>query len=509
VFNTSGARATLLPAPPPGGFPATPPGADAFGNLEPGAFAISSALDSGITTPYAHAYNVSIGRELPGNLSLEFAYVGRSGRKLLMIRDLAMPADICDPGSGTCYFQAAQELIRLFEQGVDINSLGPIPFWENLFPSFGPSGINGGFLPCDLFGADPSFNGGFSATQVAYDWINCIHPDTTVFPWLVDTFGFPGYVRGGPGATDIDGDGIPDAPFAMFDDQFATLTAWSSIGRSEYHAFQLMLRKRMSHGIQFDFNYTLSKSLDHASTPERAPIAFGFFTGGYTGSTINAWQPDLEYSFSDFDMRHQINSNFIFELPFGRGRWLAAEVPNWLNHIIGGWSLSGIVRINSGLPANVINDRVWPTNWNLQGNATCKPASGSDLGALRGPCPATQNVSGAVHSVTGGRPTPNLFANPDQAFNFFRFTLPGQRGERNILRGDHYFNLDLGLGKTFQMPWEGHSFAIRWEVFNVTNSAYFDTVSLSADLGRQGTFGDYSAVLGGPRRMQISGRYTF
>ncbi|MCL6480553.1 MAG: carboxypeptidase-like regulatory domain-containing protein [Firmicutes bacterium] len=514
VFNTAAARATLLPPPPPGGFPATPPGADAFGVLEEGAFAITSALDSGIVTPYAHTYNVSIGRELPGNLSLEFAYVGRSGRNLLMIRDLAMPADVCDPASGSCYFEAASELIRLMEQGQNILTLGPIPFWENLFPSFGPSGINAGFLVCDIFGVDQEErNGGFSATQVAYDLINCVHPDTTVFPWLVDGialgFGFPGYMRGPAGAPDLDGDGLPDAPFAFFDDQFATLTAWSSIARSEYHALQVMVRKRMSHGIQFDFNYTLSKSLDHASTPERAPIAFGFFTGGYTGSTINAWQPDLEYSFSDFDMRHQVNANFIVDLPFGRGRSFAADIPSWLNHIIGGWSLSGIVRINSGLPANVINDRVWPTNWNLQGNATCKPASGSDLGALRGPCPATQNVRSAIHTVTGGRPTPNLFADPDKAFNFFRFTLPGQRGERNILRGDHYFNLDLGLGKTFSLPFEGHSFTLRWEVFNVTNSVYFDTVSLSADLGRQGTFGDYSAVLGGPRRMQITARYIF
>ncbi len=503
VFDTA-AASVLLPPSPGGSFPATPPGADEFGVPQPGSFAIASALDSGIRTPYSHAYNVSIGRELGSHYSLEFAYVGRSGRKLLMLRDMAMPADLCDPLSGQCYFDAAQELIRLFEQGVDINSLNPIPYWENLFPSFGPGGINGGFLPCDLFGVDPNFNGGFSATQVAYDWLNCIHPDTTVFPWAVDNFGFPGYVLGGPGSIDLDGDGLPDAPFAYFDDQFATLTAWSSIARSEYHAFQVMFRKRMSHGIQFDFNYTLSKSLDHSSTPERADTSFGFFTGGYSGSTINAWDPDLEYSFSDFDMRHQINTNFIVELPFGRGRWMAADVPAWLDHIVGGWMISGIVRINSGLPANVINARVWPTNWNLQGNATCKPSDASRFGVATGPCPATQNVSRSI-----GHGQPNLFRDPDAAFEFFRFTLPGQRGQRNILRGDHYFNLDLALGKTFNLPFEGHSFALRWEAFNVTNSVYFDTVSLTASIGSRGTFGDYSAVLGGPRRMQISGRYTF
>jgi hypothetical protein len=181
------------------------------------------------------------------------------------------------------------------------------------------------------------------------------------------------------------------------------------------------------------------------------------------------------------------------------------------NAIFGGWQISGIVRVNSGLPANVINARVWPTNWNLQGNATC-----GDTNTLAGvaPCPATQNSSSATHNgvqdnagnlISG----PNLFRDPDAAFDGFRFTLPGQRGQRNILRGDKYINLDLGLAKTFNMPWEGHSIRMRWDIFNVFNGVYFDTASVTADIGSRGSFGNYSAVLGGPRRMQIALRYEF
>ena len=61
------------------------------------------------------------------------------------------------------------------------------------------------------------------------------------------------------------------------------LNTWSTIGRSEYHALQLTARKRMSHGFAFAVNYTLSKSRDHSSTPERQEPTGGFFTGGYTG----------------------------------------------------------------------------------------------------------------------------------------------------------------------------------------------------------------------------------
>lgn len=504
VFATGAAESQLLPPSPGGSFPSIPPGADEFGFALPGSFAITQAIDGGISTPYAHMINFSIARRLPWDLSVEAAYVGRRGRDLLIINDIAMPADLCDPNGGGCYFQNAQELIRLFEAGVDINDVGPIAYFESLFPSFGPNGINGGFLICGVApGSD--FNTSYSATQVAYDWMNCLEGDYTVFPWAIDQFGFPGYVVGGPGAQDLDGDGIPDAPFAFFDDQFADLQTWQSIGRSEYHAFQLVVRKQLSQGVSFDFNYTLSKSLDHTSTPERANIFFGFFNGGYSGSVINAWNPDLEYSFSDFDMRHQLNTNWYVELPFGHGKAFGSDLPGWANHILGGWQVSGIFRWNSGLPANVINDRIWPTNWDLQGNAPCQPAGGALFGSQLGPCPSTQNV----HNTTGDD-GPNLFRDPDAAIQRFRFGMPGERGNRNILRGDGYVNLDFALGKTFQMPWhESHRLLFRWEMFNVTNSPYFDTVSLDADLGSSGTFGNYNAVLGGPRQMQFTLRYEF
>jgi hypothetical protein len=269
---------------------------------------------------------------------------------------------------------------------------------------------------------------------------------------------------------------------------------------------QLSLKKGFSNGFEFILNYTLSKSLDHSSTPERQEIAGGFSPGsaGYSGTTINAWEPDLEYSHSDFDMRHQFNAHWNIELPFGRGKRWGSRSHNVVDQIFGGWRIAGIVRINSGLPANIVNARTWPTNWNLQGNATCAPAGAYSLGLATGPCPATQNARSAA-----GSGEPNLFADPAAALAMFRFTEPGRRGQRNVLRGDKYFNMDLGLMKDFRMPWEGHSLSFRWDAFNLTNSAYFDTASLTTNITQSGTFGNYSAALGGPRRMQLTLRYNF
>ena len=493
--DTAAAAAASLPAAPTPSFPSVPPDL----------FDISQALNSNIQTPYAHVMNVSIARELPGNFNVEVSYVGRRGRKLAIAQDMAMPADIVDPASGQSYFQVSQQLIGMFEQGVDVNNVSPMPFWENLFPSWGPTGVNGGCLT-DEFVPGSTSACGFSATQVAYDFVNAVHPDTTVVPFAVDLFGFPGFFNS-PSCSDIDGDGFGDCEFAFFNPQFATLSAWSTVARSEYHALQLVVRRPLVNGISFTVNYALSHSLDHASEPERQGLFGSGGSAGTNGYTINAWELDKEYSNSSFDMRHQFNAYWYVELPFGRGKALGSDIPGWANQILGGWQVSGILRANSGLPADIFNGRTWATNWNVAGNATCTgggPVPDFEHSTKTGPCAPTQNVKNAA-----GDRGPNLFADPVAALDFFRSTLPGDRGERNVVRADNYINLDFAIAKAFPMPWEGHSFKFRWEMFNVTNSVYFDAFSLNASRQSTAPFGNYTGVMGGPRSMQVSLRYEF
>jgi hypothetical protein len=466
---------------------------------------VSNGLDDTIRNPHAHTVDVSISRELRGGMTVEAAYVARRGRNLPLLRDFATAADICDPQSGVCAFDAARELVRLSDAGQPLATLAPIAFWENMFPEWGPSGNNGGCLQFGQLG--PVGDCGFSATQVAYDYMIGYHGTaetgsgfgTSTFWQDVDYFseeGFLGFSRLGQ--------------YTFFPAQWVALNTWSTIGRSEYHALQLTLRKRMSDGLAFAVNYTLSESRDHSSTPERQEPTGGFFTGGYTGTAINAWEPDLEYSYSDFDMRHQLNAFFTWELPFGRGRRWGADVSGFIDQLIGGWQVSSVMRFNTGLPANAINGRTWPTNWNLQGNATCAPpSSGPNFSLERGPCPATGTTNSAVNEGSD-EPNPNIFPNPDGARQFFRFSAMGERGERNILRGDSYASVDVAFSKAFNMPYaEAHNLVVRMEIFNLTNTPYFDTASLNLSLEDPATFGQYSAMLGGPRRMQVFLRYDF
>ena len=524
--DTEAAKLQSLAPSPGGSFPSVLP----ENNLT-----VYAGLDDKIKSPYAHTIDLSVSRELPGDLTLEVAYVGRLAHRLTLIRDYGMPADFKDPSSGVSAFQAAKILEQYAAENANVQGQGfstvsaanVTPYWDNLFPGFGPTGINGGCLQFNVFGIPTNADGsavgpdelpcGYSTTQVAYDYMIGYHGTgaggsgfgTSTFWQDVDYFDFPSYATclNGSG-TDLDGDGFTDCPNTFYPSQFVNLHTWTTTGYSFYHALQVMLRKNFSHGVSFALNYTYSHSIDTSSTPERQDLFGGqSLTGGYSGTTINAWDIRKEYSNSDFDIRHQFNGYYIAELPFGRGKTLGRNASSWLNQVIGGWQLSGIIHLNSGVPANIVNGRTWPTNWDLQGNATCAPVGAYPFGLEVGPCPSTQNVHGAIHG-SGGQPTPNLFANPDAALTHFRFTSTGDRGQRNTIYGDKYFSTDLALQKKFFLG-ERLNLILRADVFNLTNSVYFDASGLSASIEDSGTFGDYSQTLGRPRQMQLSVKLTF
>jgi hypothetical protein len=113
-----------------------------------------------------------------------------------------------------------------------------------------------------------------------------------------------------------------------------------------------------------------------------------------------------------------------------------------------------------------------------------------------------------------------MFADPLQAYQSFRNARPGETGDRNVLREPNFSVLDMGLSKTFKMPWENHRLQFRWEVFNVTNVQYFAITNITRGtlgLGQDPEisqpspeFGKvYTDIQGQPRRMQFGLRYSF
>jgi hypothetical protein len=288
-------------------------------------------------------------------------------------------------------------------------------------------------------------------------------------------------------------------PNAFYNQQYTSLFALRSIGFSNYNALQATLRHQMSHGVQFDLNYTYSKSIDLCSDAERLGNSGSLnFNGGC--QMFNAWSPNLFRAVSDFDTTHQVNANWIVDLPFGRSRAIAAHVNRGVDAVIGGWQLSGLFRWTSGFPYTIFNNPAdYPTDWYWEGAAM----------------PTVAHVkSGAYHLANGNV---NLFPDPATAENVFSPALPGQVGVRNFVRGDGFLGIDLGLSKRWKMPWnENHSLALRWEVFNVTNSTRFDFNDQNSSSASESNnsiavpnFGNYSHLMTNPRVMQFALRYEF
>jgi hypothetical protein len=286
--------------------------------------------------------------------------------------------------------------------------------------------------------------------------------------------------------------------------QSTSMFAWSSIGKSNYNALQATLRKQFSNGLQFDFNYTYSKSIDITSSATRLSWSSSVNVGAPGTRLVNAFSPNARRAVSDFDTTHQLNANWMAELPFGKGRRFAAGASPLVDALVGGWELSGVARWTSGFPFTVDNGNNWATNWDEQGIAQMisKPKIGHHV----------DPVSGAI----------SVFADPVAAFNDFQKPFPGQSGSRNAIRGDGYAGLDMALNKRWKMPIEGHSLQFRWEVFNVANQHRFNALSglgtqacdCIASLQQQAatqknTFGDYTGLLTQPRVMQFALRYEF
>lgn len=469
----------LLPAP-PGKFPQTFPS-----TLDTGGFAIAWGVDAGIKTPYSYTLDLSVGRQLPKGFAFEVSYVGRLSHRLLAQEDLAMPKDLVDPASKLDYFKAVTALAKIYRTGLDSLSFNSsmVPanvaqYWQNMIQPLA-AGDQYRIRRCT-----PGNAVNFTSDPVvaAYDLFCGFSLNETTALFVLDLLG----IRSSSGTHYFPKGG----PNSFFNPQYSLLYAWRSATNANYHALQVNFRHPMSHGLQFDFNYTFSKSIDIMSDAERIGA-----WGGLGGQIINSWDPNAMRAVSDYDAKHQFNANWIAELPFGKAKAIAGNAGGALDAIIGGWQLSGLFRMTSGFPFNVFGGFNWPTNWQLGGNAIL--VSPVKTGHF------TVSSGGDAGSV-------NAFANGPDAINSFRAPFPGESGARNQVRGDGFFGIDMGLAKRWKMPFsEKQSLQFRWEVFNITNSVRFNVQSNPPELDISTTFGNYTGLVTNPRVMQFALRYEF
>jgi hypothetical protein len=467
----------LLNPAPTAPFPYTPPVSTTDNPVQQIAF----GFDDKLKTPYSEMVDLSFTRELPGGLVFGASYVGRFAHRLLQQRDLAMPLNLKDPKSGTDYFTAATAFAKLANANTPPDQVPAMPYWENLFP--GAAGVNGSY--CN----GPSTTGSPTATQSMYEMFQCNWgPSTfgaTNFINVFDTFCFPA-------CASING---VQTPFTFYNPQFTALYGWSSFGTSAYNAAQFVLRSRPTHGLQFDFNYTFSKSIDEGSDAERVP-AFGGLS-----AVINTWSPKQLRGPSDFDARHQINANWVYDLPFGRGRHFGSSWNRLTDAVIGGWQVSGIYRWTSGFPFTIPAGGTWNTNFELSGDTVVVGAAPKQkLTFVTNPA---LNLQGDPFAFSVGN-------DPSAAANNLRLPYPGESGTRNNFRGQGFFGVDMGVNKNFRIT-ERQTLRFSAYAYNLTNSVRFDpaTITFNGALTNPSTLGQYSGTLTKPRVMEFALRYQF
>jgi len=243
---------------------------------------------------------------------------------------------------------------------------------------------------------------------------------------------------------------------------------WST--SSTYHGLNLSAIKRLSHGLQFQGSYTLSKSLDDGSSG----IAGDTF--GNSVSSLPLFDPRLRHGPSDFDVRHVGAINAIWLVPNPTG-W--SEVPKYM---ASGWQVGGIYTVTSGLPFTPV----------IGGDPL--GLKGADLYAFPNRVPGCDPVnsnfkSHGLHYINLG-----CFSLPvapismaAECKNFAGAAAAPPAGEvycanllgnasRNSVSGPGLQDFDFSLFKNNPVPRISDSFNIqfRWEVFNILNHANFN-----------------------------------
>lgn len=384
-----------------------------------------------------YTVDFTVQRDLGHNMILEVGYIGRFARHLPTDTDLNTPyLFFKDSQSGQTFAQAFDATANAVRTGT--GSLDQ-PFWDNqLFPGAGSFLVNGLGLGSNFANTDPA----------------------TVF-LDIDFLKALGLASG-----------------AQFSNRqtLAGNTLRNDFGISNYNAGFLALHKRMSRGLQFDLNYTFSKSL--SNTP-------GFNQNNVGG--IDPFNQGLEYGPSFFNRTHILNATYDYELPFGAGQLLRSS-STFINKIIGGWYNTGIVNISSGLPnfvfsgggnyGSLLSDSLGLFATKAVSTGLNRGVAGSNgVGTLGDPANCTTDPNGVKFDCGTGI---NYFANPATASASFRPLLlasdfaPGHGALGTWLNGFGYWNVDMRLGKQTSIT-ERIKVDLSLDALNVFNNVNFLT----------------------------------
>jgi len=231
----------------------------------------------------------------------------------------------------------------------------------------------------------------------------------------------------------------------------ANTWTWFSEGVSTYNALQVDLRRRFSHGFSVRGVYTFSKTLDDGDSLNQTTA------GNAPGLVSNPFDLAADKGLATFNATNVALINVIYNLPFGRGQWLAKDLEGWTNTLVSGWSVSSIVTAQSGFP--------------FTPQLSYNPSNNGDT---KNPVRPFLNPN-----FTG----PAILGNPNQWFNPAAFLAPpansgfyGNVG-RDTYIGPGLATWDFSILKDSRIR-ENLRLQFRAEIFNLLDRANFNTPNL-------------------------------
>ena len=423
----------------------------------------------------SRAFDLTIQREIPGNMIVEIGWTGRWSDRLPQgINFNSAPYFFTDPGSKQTFAQAYDAVAAALAAGQ--TNVAAQPFFENQLPG--------------LIGS--ACAGSSTATTATQFLANAASSNFTT--GLVSSL----FSRMDGIRTCL---GLPTYQNRqMFDLHMRTY-----IGESNYNGLIVTVRKRTSHGLTAQASCTFSRTLDQNISNQNQ-----------AGIYSNSYFPDVDYGPSLFDRTHIFNASYLYELPFGSGHRLGAGSVG--KRLFGGWFTSGILTAYSGLPLFVTeSSQVW--------------GGGSIFGFAVGMIPtadpssfgnsAHYGVAGSGGVGTSGDPANkgtgiNLFGDPAAVLGKFRnvqISSDGRTGRSRPLRGLPFWNLDFSLGKKTAIT-EKLSMSFSADFFNIFNHVNF--VDPGLNINQRASFGVISAQLiptnrdtSGARWIQLGLRFDF
>jgi hypothetical protein len=274
----------------------------------------------------------------------------------------------------------------------------------------------------------------------------------------------------------------------------ANTTSWFSAGVSNYNGLEVDVRRSFAHGLQFRGNYTFAKNLDNGS-------AWNTSVSANTPAFVSVPSaPGLDYGRAATDVRQIVAINGTYELPFGRNHAFASHVSPVAEHLVGGWSLSGIANFQSGFPFSP------QLGYNPTGSGDTRNPVRPNL---------NPNFTGSLYPrIVAQWFNPAAFSAPLSTTNSSGTITGGAVGNlgRDTLVGPGLSEVDLSLLKNTKVS-ERVNAQFRAEFFNILNHSNFATpnpiVFSALNTATSSTAGVITATATSSRQIQFGMKLNF